>query len=301
MLRRRATLMAFLVCPTLAEVPFAQVIEFRKPEAPAVREDRAGPALARELEPKLEDITRLDLNAQPELLPLVRMLDGVFHMLVDNSAIRKPYPGTASPPGEPHLGSLCTASYLGEGLVATADHCLKNWDISRAIILRRHFFKIEAGRVTREGHVDYRVEGDFVARKSDLTILRLAESEIPPPETTFEMPPPKFPFRPGTGFYALGFPNDYYAVPYLAHGCAILRPVRSRTWSREFVGRCEIDGGMSGGPQALAAEPSVQIGVNSSTQGDIEPGTVATPRMQGIFDEEEPRRPPRKRPPDSNQ
>lgn len=212
----------------------------------------------------LIDLSRIDFSRRTELASAVARLDGTFQSLTRDPSAKGEQALAAE--GGPGLRAQCTMSYVGGGRVVSAGHCLwrHEGDFKDVLVLRRHRFVVQAGKLARAGFQDYKLSGRY--RKlddRDLVILELAADGLAPPEgARFSMPPAGARYEAGQSFEILGFPNHLYAVPYLSRGCRIAR-VSARGGSYEAG--CTVVPGMSGGPHFTAE--GVQLGVTSQSIG----------------------------------
>lgn len=235
--------------------------------------------------PELINLLEADLTSRGDLRRIAAGLEATFQLFTR----RPPKPGTAPqgahPPeeeGGQALRAECSGSFLGPTVAVTADHCIMRdrEHLAERLVLRRHRFRVEGGRLVRDGYEDYALSGRVLGSYNDLALLELSKLTPAPAGATFSAPNARFAYAPGTVFHALGYPNDSYAAPYAAANCHIEAPGHPILTSpaRQYQGDCRVNGGMSGGPQFLD-RGGVQIGVNSATQD--RPGGVvsASPRL----------------------
>lgn len=253
--------------------------------APAVAGTPDAPAAERADEtPRYHDLLALDWTGRADADALLAALSASFQLLIDNRHMRKPLTG-AQPPGEPHLIAHCTASLLPDGLVATARHCVRDYPVERAVVLRRFRWAVYGGRLSATGQDDFRVRAERVHERGDLVILRLAETTPAPADAApYRQPGPRFEFAEGLEFAALGYPNDAHGRPFAGLGCLIAPSsgADGLAGPAAYSGRrCRVEGGMSGGPQFIFRDGGlIQLGVNSNSGGADAPNTVTSPRLE---------------------
>lgn len=225
-------------------------------------------------QPKVIRLRQADLS-DPALREAASRLGAVFQLFVDNRAARKPWTGV-SPRGEPHLVASCSGSHLGNGWLVTARHCVR--EAAGPPVWRRYRFRIEAGRLVRNGQEDLAVDPRPVSSIGDLVAFRLARPA--PGLPALSWPESAFSYPAGAPFLALGYPNDAVGEPAVAVDCS-LRSDGDLARADEYGADCRLEGGMSGGPQLLVGTAE-QIGINSADGGERIPGQTSSPRLTAL-------------------
>lgn len=221
---------------------------------------------------RLLNLSEIDFQTHPELLPIVGRLESTLQMFETpehgNDFHSNQETSVLAPQSEggSRLRAICSASFIDSDRVVTAGHCLhtKRVNFSKVRMLRRFHFKVVDGRLHRVGYKDYALTGEIVGTAGDLVILRIATNGNPP---RFSFPT-EADYQVGQRFVALGFPNESYGIPYASVDCTIV-PGRDVVLTffegHDFAAaRCPLVGGMSGGPQFILAT-AAQLGVSSTS------------------------------------
>lgn len=204
-----------------------------------------------------------DFNRRPELLRFLPALENTVQILSPLDT-RKPttyqygsIPEVEQPPGNYH--PLCSGSIIGKVYFATASHCYWRMGLDRTNewVLRKHRYEIQEGRLVRIGYEDFHVNPRVITQNQDTVIMLLNNTKV---DHSFNFNTNNIPIEVSDTVHILGFPNDYYGVPFLSYNCR-----RISSAQNTFDTDCRLEGGMSGGPQFLG-DLRTQISVNSSSQ-----------------------------------
>jgi hypothetical protein len=197
------------------------------------------------------DLRTLDFNQEPqEWRQLVPLLNRTFQILRPPTPkeIRRGSVTVRREAGQDYTYG-CSGSFLPNGRVALATHCFKSIteETFSRVILRRHRWMLDRGRLTRIDHEDFRFDPRRLMRsRADATLVSI-QGQGPRQVVSIDRRFKKDQ-RLGRRLLIVGYPTSGYAQPFGRADCRLSR-WEGRGVLATFFNDCGLLGGMSGGPQ----------------------------------------------------